>query len=447
LWRVSSAGGKPEDIIKLDQASGEITQRWPQVLPGSQTVLFLSSPTANNYDDANIVVQSLRTGARKTVQRGGFYPHFVSSGHLLYVHQGTLFAAPFDLARLEVIGQPVPVLESVSSSFGNGSAQFAFSRNGTVVYLSGGDSAVGTAISWMDSSGKTQPLRSVTATYLNPSFSPDGHRIAFEMVDQQYDVWVYEWERDTMSRLTFDAIQDIHPVWTPDGRRIAFGSQRADRATFNMYWMKADGTEEPQRLLESKNVQFPGSWHPSGKFLAFTEISAKTNNDIMILPFEGNEATGFKPGKPTEFLATFFQEYDPAFSPDGRWIAYRSNETGSYEVYVRPFPGPGGKWQVSTAGGYFPTWSRNGNELFYRTQDSRIMVVTYKSAGDIFQTDKPRLWSEGQFTDRANSRNFDLHPDGRRFAVLNAPLQAQTKFDKVTFVFNFFDELRRIAPR
>jgi len=441
LFRVSSVGGTPEELTKLDGTTKEITHRWPQVLPGSKAVLFISSAISNTYDEANITVESVGTHERKILQHG-FYPHFVSSGHLVYVHQGTVFAVPFDSGRLAITGQSVPILESVMSTTANGASQFAFSQAGSIVYLTG-EANNGTTISWLDSSGKTQPLRSAVATYLNPRFSPDGRRIAFEITEQQYDVWIYEWERDTMSRLTTDVTQDSSPVWTPDGRRIAFASQRGDKSTFNIYWQKADGTGDAQRLTESKNVQQPMSWHPSGKYLAFVETTPQTNNDVMILPIEGDEASGWKPGKPTPFLATFFQEWDPAFSPDGRWIAYRSNESGSNEVYVRPFPDPGGRWQISTAGGLMPTWSRNGKELFYRTADSKIMVITYQADGDVFRADKPRLWSDVPFVDRNNNRNFDLHPDGRRFAIF--PSQVQNKLDKVTIAFNFFEELRRVS--
>ena len=167
----------------------------------------------------------------------------------------------------------------------------------------------------------------------------------------------------------------------------------------------------------------------------------------MILPMSGDESTGWTPGKPTAFLGGSGQQYAPAFSPDGRWLAYTSTESTQDEVYVRPFPGPGSKWQISTTGGMFPTWSKNGKELFYRTLDSRIMVASYKIEGDTFHSDKPHLWSEGQFTNRSLNRNFDLHPDGQRFAVLKTPdSPAKTKLDTVTLIFNFFDELRRIAP-
>jgi Tol biopolymer transport system component len=288
----------------------------------------------------------------------------------------------------------------------------------------------------------------VPARYSTPRFSPDGSRLAVQIEDgKQSDVWVYEWERDILARLTFDTGNNVAPLWTPDGRRIAFGSDQATKGTPNIYWKRADGSGDVQRLTESKNPQFPRSWHPTGRFLAFMEISPQTGLDIMILPMEGDEISGWKPGKSTAFLNGLFREEYPAFSPDGRWLAYTFTESGSENVYVRPFPGPGGRWQISSGGGTFPTWSRNGKELFFRTEDQKIMVAAYTVVGDSFRADRPQLWSEGQFTDRGPRRNFDLHPDGKRFAVLKAAeTQAEARRDKVVFIFNFFDELRRLAP-
>jgi serine/threonine-protein kinase len=167
----------------------------------------------------------------------------------------------------------------------------------------------------------------------------------------------------------------------------------------------------------------------------------------MTLEVEGDEKSGWKVGEPKPFLNSPFAETVPAFSPDGRWLAYCSNESGNFEVYVRPFPGPGGKWQISTAGGDWPKWSQNGKELFYRTADNKIMVATYVTSGDSFHADKPQLWSPGQFNTSGTARNFDLHPDGKRFAVLKAGVTGEVpKVDKVSFIFNFFDELRRKVP-
>jgi serine/threonine-protein kinase len=212
--------------------------------------------------------------------------------------------------------------------------------------------------------------------------------------------------------------------------------------------MRADGAGDPQRLTEGKNSQYARSWRPDGKVLAFRQLNSSAYSDIMTVPVEGNEKSGWKPGEPKPFVKGAFSEGGPAFSPDGNWLAYQSNESGVFEVYVRPFPGPGGKWQVSTGGGLYPMWSRNGKELFYRTEESKIMVLTYTASGDSFHADKPQLWSPGQFTERGfGNYNFDLHPDGKRFAVLKAPGAEQTAgVNKVSFIFNFFDELRSKVP-
>ena len=304
----------------------------------------------------------------------------------------------------------------------------------------------------MDREGKATSLRATPANWANPQFAPDGRRLAMNVNDgRQLDVWVYDWARDTPSRFTFDPADDSFPVWTPDGRRIAFASTRADKSAMNLYWQRADGAGEIQRLTESKNNQTLTSWHPSGKFLAFHETSPRTTTgqDLMILPMEGDEASGWKPGKPTVFLNSPFNEAWPVFSPDGRWLAYTSNESGRNEVYVRPFPGPGGKWQVSAGGGLLPRWSRTRHELLYETlqPDDRIMVASYMVERDSFRAEKPRLWADRRYGVRPTGWDFDLHPDGERVALEPVPdTPAAAKQDKVVFIFNFFDELRRLAP-
>jgi serine/threonine-protein kinase len=298
----------------------------------------------------------------------------------------------------------------------------------------------------MDSVGKFTPLRGTPGNYFNPAFSPDGKRLALDIVaGKSSDIWLYEWERDTLTRLTFGGANG-NPVWTPNGQRIVYSSQEKG-GTYSFWWIRADGSGDAQRLTESKSPQYARSWRPDGKVLAFHQLDPNTGWDIMTLPIEGDEKSGWKPGEPKAFLNSGFLEREPAFSPDGRWLAYHSNESGNFEVYVRPFPSQGGKWQISTGSGVAPKWSRNGKELFYRTMDSKIMVVTYTASGDSFRADKPQLWSPGQFTDRGSTYNFDLHPDGKRFAVLKAPGTEQTPaVNKVTFIFNFFDELRSKFP-
>ncbi len=447
LLRVSSAGGTPEALTKPDPTTGELTHRWPQALPGGETLLYTSHDRLATYEDASIVAHSLRDGTRKVVHRGGFYGRYLPSGHLAYIHEGTLFAAPFDLDRFEVRGQSVAAVEGVANSSGSAGAQFAFSSNGTLVYVPGGTFAVEAPIDWMDREGKKQHLRAVTADYRSLRFSPDGVRLALEVSDgKKSEIWVYEWARDTLSRLTFDTTDDGDPVWTPDGRRNVFASRRVDKTAPALYWQRADGTGEPERLTEVDSAQAPTSWHPSGRVLAFVVRHQQTNWDVMILDLEGDETSGLKARKPRAFVSSPFDEMQAAFCPDGRWLAYSSNESGGYEVYVRPFPGPGGTWQVSTGGGQHPTWSSKRPELLYRTMDPQIMVARYTVEGSSFRADKPQLWSPGRFAFRPTWRNFDLHPDGHRVAVLGGLPEQAERQDRVVLIFNFSEALRRLAP-
>jgi serine/threonine-protein kinase len=452
LFRVSAAGGTPAELSQLDSSAGEFTHRWPQVLPGGKALLFTEqSYFAADFDDANIMVQSLVTGQRRIVQRGGTLGRYLSGGYLVYLHSGTLFAAPFDLERLEVTGSPVPAVEGVRGEALNGSAQFASSENGTLLYLPGQDISLQSIISWIDRDGKVTPLRNVTGQYEDIRLSPDGRRLAITQRDaNSFDIWVYECQRDTVSRFTFGEVENFRPVWTPDGLRLAFASSRAKRGVANIYWQRADGTGEVQRLTENNNRQWPSSWHPDGKLLAFTEQNPQTGRDVMILPLEGNEAAGWKPGKPFVFLNSPSNEGMAQFSPDGRWIAYASDESGRFEVYVRPFPGPGGKWLISTKGGLYPAWSPKGKELFYvEYSDSKIMVADYTLSGGAFKADKPRPWSSASVPLLQSGKPpFDVSPDGKRLAALLRPPEAQQTAieDHLTFLFNFTDELRRLVP-
>jgi eukaryotic-like serine/threonine-protein kinase len=440
LYKVSSAGGAPQPLTTLDQQAGEVTERWPQLLPGGKVVLFTSNTHGGNYEDADIMVYSISSRQRKTVLHGGFYGRYLPTGHVAYMHEGTLFAVPFELRRLEVTGPPVPILDGVSASPGDASAQFSFSESGNMVYVAGRGGFQIVSIYWMDRQGKFTPLRETPGDYYSPAFSPDGKRLALAINDgKRSDIWVYEWAHDTLTRLTFSG-NNFYPIWTPDGQRITYSSFEKP-GVGDLYWTRADGTGGTLRLTETKNRKFPASWHPNGKLLAFDQVSGATLNTFT-MTIDGNEKLGWKPGEAKPLWSSSFQEAESSFSPDGRWLAYISNETGDFEVYVRPFPGPGGKWQISSGGAHFPKWSGNGKELFYRTQDNKIMVATYTASGDSFRPDKPQLWSPGQFSERLGEGNFDLSPDGKRVVVLKAPASESTA-GKVTFIFNFFDELRR----
>jgi serine/threonine-protein kinase len=445
LSRVSSSGGPTEILTRPDAGAGEVTHRWPQALPGGKAVLFTAHRSVGGYEDASIVVQGLPQGPRKVVVQGGYHGRYLRSGHVVYMHEGTLFAVPFDLARLEVTGAAVPVIDELVGFAFTAGAQFAFSNSGTLVYLPG-HSAPMLSIQWLDRTGKRSMLRASAAIYRNLRLSPDGTKLVTAVFDgKSSDIWMYEWGRDTMSKLTFDATSGSYPVWAPNGRGIVYTSLRGGQPG-NLYWQRTDGTASAQPLTRSKDFQIATSWHPSGRYLAFQEFNQQANLDIMILPIEGDEASGLKPGQPTPFLNSPFNEGAAAFSPNGRWLAYSSNESGRVEVYVRPFPGPGGKWQISSEGGSYPTWSRNGRELFYETLGQRLLVASYEEREGSFRADKPRPWSETRLPDLSGFWTFDLHPDGQRLAVLQEVAEPGGKPAEVVLFENFFGELRRLAP-
>jgi len=432
LSRIPSAGGSPTHVTEL--LYGEATHRWPQVLPGGKAVLFTANTGIAGFDGANLEVMSLADHHRKTLLRSGTFGRYLPSGHLIYVNRGTLFAVPFDLDRLEVRGTPAPVLDQVGYSAGNGFAQLDFSQTGTLVYRSGGGGGGLVTVQWLDAAGRTQPLLPKPDSYSHPSLSPDGNRLGIATTD----IWVYDWQRDTMTRLTFGPTASQFPVWSPDGLYIVF------QAAGGIFWTRSDGAGKPQPLTQSKNVQVPWSFTVDGKRLAFNELTPENQYDIWTVPLD-SDGVGLRAGKPEPFLQTPFDERHASFSPDGRWLAYASNESGSYQVYVRAFPDKGGKWQISNNGGLYPLFSRNGRELFYRTQDNQIMVASFRLKGDSFVADKPRVWSERRIADLGLTANYDPAPDGKRIAALMpaGTEQGQEAQNHVTFLENFFDEVRR----
>jgi dipeptidyl aminopeptidase/acylaminoacyl peptidase len=284
LSRISSSGGLVQLVTQLKPERSDLAHLWPQVLPGAEAVLFTALSTNADIPDATIDVQSLRTGERKTLVREGYYGRYVPSGHLLYMRGRTLYAAPMDAKRLALTGPAVPVVENIAISSSSGSAQMDFSRSGTLIYVRRKPGSK--TLMWLDSTGQTQPLRAAGAEY-NPAvrLSPDGKRLALAVVgSDSVDVWVYDWERDTMTRLTFGSYAWF-PVWSPDGKHIAFMSAKHGGAP-NLYYVRADGVGEAVRLTESKKRQIPYSFSPDGKRLAFFEFDPQTQADIWTLPLE-----------------------------------------------------------------------------------------------------------------------------------------------------------------
>ena len=436
LSLISSEGGRAETITSLDLEKGETTHRWPYILPGSKAVLFTNCLTYGHYDEADIDIITLKDRRIKTVlPHAGSYARYLPSGHLVYVSKGTAFAAPFDADRLMVTGSPVRLWE-VGGNPNLGFGQLDFSRNGILVYRTGGAETL-RMMQWLDAGGKTEPIGLEPAYYMMPRLSPDGRRVAYtESQGSSQDIWTYDLERGIKSRLTNS--KNAYPVWSPDGRFLVF------QGLGGLFWTRADGSGQPQPLTRSKAMQLPFSFSPAPPQLALAEQTPGSNGEIRIVATE-DRAGQLHAGESRMFLKTAIGQTFPIFSPDGRWLAYADAVGGQYEVYVRAFPDNGSQVQISNAGGVSPRWSSNGHELFYRTEDQRIMMVSYAVKGNSFVPEKPRLWFARPLANTGLAINFDLTPDGKRvLAIMPAqssePREAQSH---VTLLMNFFDEVRR----
>jgi serine/threonine-protein kinase len=435
LSLVPSGGGNAVPIT--EPSPGEDSHRWPQILPGGKIVLFTVSTASINYDEAEIAVLSLKDRQRKTVlEHAGMYPRYLPSGHLVYVTKGTLLAVPFDLNRLEVAGAATR-LEEVSTNTIRGFAQTDFSPSGIFVFRTGATEGLST-VHWLDSAGKTESVGLDAARFVYPRVSPDGRRLAYVVTEGSgADLWIYDWQRSIKTRLTNGRVT-WNPIWSPDGQFVAFGSAAG------IFCAQADGAGKIQQLTQSKNRQAPNSFGPDGKRLVFSELISGAKGEIRILPVEIGSGK-VRSGEPQSFVKTSSILNLAAFCPDGRWLAYANAEGGPYEVYVRAFPDRGTQVQVSNAGGTMPAWSRNGHELFYRTEDQRIMVASYTVKGESFIPDKPRVWFGKRLANVGLAVNLDVAPDGKRFIVLMPaegpePREAQSHLILLT---NFFDEVRR----
>ena len=443
LSQVSSAGGTPTSVTELQ--GEEKTHRWPQILPGGKAILFTAQNSTVGFDDGNIEVMTLADHHRKTLQRRGTFGRYLGvsggKGYLTYVNRGTLFAVPFDLEKLETSGSPVPVLQQVSYSPMFGSAKLSFSRTGTFLYRSREIDFSRVSIQWLDADGRTQPLMDKPGLFVNPHLSPDAQRLAVVNNDEMSGVWIYDIRRDTMAPLTGERNAG-QPVWTPDGEYIVY------RGVTGISCARADGGGKAQSLTESKESQYPTAFSPDGKRLVFHQMGPQ-GFDIWILPVEHDE-NGLKAGKAELFLHTTNGGRDAHFSPDGRWIAYSSSESGSPQVYVSGFPDTGRHWQVSSNGGLSPIFSRNGKQLFYfDVLDDQIMVASYAVKGDSLVVEKPQVWSRQNVAlalSGAVGAQYDVAPDGKRMVVSTYASSTQHGAGHVIFLENFINELQRKVP-
>jgi len=444
LSQVSASGGTPQPLTKLDLAKGEFSHYWPQVLPGGKAVLFSIEGVEGmfNLDPARIEVQDVGTGERKILVQGGGYGRYLPSGHLAYVQSGTLMVAPFDLNRLEMTGPGVPVVEGIrqGSFFDGRGAQFSVSEQGSLIYISGSLRAAERNLLWVDRRGMEQPIAAPSRPYFFPRLSPDGQQVAVLI---EGSIWIYHIPRGTLSRLTFEG-SNGWLLWSPDGKRIAYNSARGGKAS-NLFWKPADGSGMEERLTTSEQPQFSHSFSPDGQLIAFVETNPSGDLDIWTLPVPGDpSASSGQARKPGLFFRTPFNERGPKFSPDGRWLAYSSDETSRLEIYVQPFPGPGGKVQISTDGGIEPLWARNG-ELFYRNGD-RMMAVETRTQ-PTFTTGTPRLIFEGLYDQiGGGNTNYDVTADGQRFVMVKPAGQEAAAPTQIHVVLNWFEELKRRVP-
>jgi serine/threonine-protein kinase len=441
LLRAPADGGAATEILKL--GGGELFYAMPQLLPGGRHVLMTVYGTPPNVDRATIDVVSLTDNSRKTIARGGTSARYLPSGHVVYTNRNTMFAIPFDVEALETRGTPVPVLNDVAYDLAAGLAQYDVSRDGTLVYRGGSVSGGALAIvQSVDENGRSTVLYSKPSNHATPPrIAPDGTRIAMVLREgAAQDVWVYDTQRGASTRLTFGEAAFVSPAWSPDGKFLAIGSIGG-----GIFWARADGGGRAERLIPSmdKSIVFPMSFTSDGSRLLYYEVVGTPQ--IFTVPLDLSE--GVKAGKPERYLSSQFADTLPAFSRDGRWIVYQSNDAGRDEIYVRPFPlsasGQGGKWQISTGGGRSPQWSPNGREILYQSAD-QVMSVEYTVRGDTFVPGKPRVWLNKSDAVAA----FDLAPDGKHVVVLTPATGGDSARPEhsVMFLQNFFDELRRRVP-
>jgi len=438
LLRVPAAGGAPQTVTQLQADQGEGAHRWPDILPGGQAVLFTVAGGAGDLSASRIAVLDLNTG-RHRILLDGSHPRFLPTGHIVFVRPDSLWAVPFDPVRLELSGSPAPLLEDLQVNPG-GLANYAVAEDGSLVYLPRTEGFERRLV-WVDRKGALEPLGAPARGYEEPRLSPDGHRLAVTINEENRDIWIFELARQTLTRLTFDPLIDEAPAWSPDGKWVAFARVRTGNDTLLRKLADSSGMEE--ELVKVEGRSRPASWSPDGKVLAF-DMDPPGTRDIWLLPLEENP--GQARGRvATAFIRTPFAESDAKFSPDGLWIAYASNESGQNEVYVQPYPGPGGKWQISSGGGEQPVWARNGRELFYRNGD-RMMVVDVTTQ-PTFAAGSPKVLFEGQYwTPGPQSlAQYDVSPDGQRFLMIQ-PVEREGGPGQIHVVLNWFEELKRRVP-
>jgi serine/threonine-protein kinase len=422
IWKVPSSGGTPEAVTMLDRAKGEVDHLWPFALPNEDVLLYTvwNGPGRN---EQQIVAQRLDTGERRVLIQGAATARYLPSGHLVYTRAGTLLAVAFDADRLAVSNPPLPILNDIrESTLG---ADYDVSSAGSIVYVSQPPGALDRKPVWVDRKGDAQALPGLSpAYYQNPRLSPDGTKAAFMVTGSLIDIWVYDLVRTTFARITSGGSSQF-PVWSPDGNHIVYRATRD--GSRNLFWRPAYGTGTENRLTDGDKIQAPWSWSSDGT------LAIQEGERIFFLPW--NEPRNAAPFS----TAPSYNQTKPRFSPDGKFLAYVSNESGRQEVYVESYRGSKKKWQVSTDGGHEAVWAHSGRELFYRNGE-KMMVIDIRP-GPVFSA--PRLLFAGRNYVRGEpSLDFDVSPDDQRFLMIQSP-ETESTPTSINVILNFDQDLKR----
>jgi serine/threonine-protein kinase len=447
LSKAMAAGGKAEPLTEPAAGTDERSHRWPAPLPGGKAVLFMTQRRGQDYDDADIEVADVATGQRKVVLHGGSYPRYAPGGALLFVRENVLFAAPFDVQKLMVTGPARRVLEGIQASTADqegsdGSAQYSLSAKGTLVYR---ESEIQSRVSetqfvWVDRAGKETPAFKEPMRVSIFNISPDGTRVAMEArTDKGVGVWIRDLQRGATSPLGADGDGSVAPVWSPDGLRL-LRSWRPRDGERTLRINSVDGAGAEITIPSLTTAQGPTGWSPDGKTLLVNYFSDRTAEDFGKLPLDQG-------GKFEPVVATPGYDGGAQFSPDGRWIAYYSDGSGSQEIYVTPFPGPGPRLQVSTSGGGQVRWSRDGREIYFVEQlsgEAHLAVVSVQESGGSLHIGSPRIFYEGWLGGHPARPVYDVVPGGKRLLAIKRERQGSGEdTSHVVLVFGWLEELNR----
>jgi eukaryotic-like serine/threonine-protein kinase len=441
LLAVPQGGGEPRVLTRPDNKRGEADHWYPFLLPDGRVLMTIFRGSGGGIDDNQIVLADVSTGAHTTLINGGSQAEFVEPGYLVYAAAGTMRAVRFDRGKHEATSDPVPVVERVLT-FASGVADFAVSRVGTLVYVPGsGVRSSPRSLVWVDRKGREEPIDASLRQYDMPRVSPDGTRVALQITDPAGDIWIWDLARHTLTPLArIPGVQNL-PVWTPDSRRIIFNS--TESGPRNVFSMPADGTGVAERLTTSDNNQFPFSTSPDGTRLVIGEVASQTQADVRVMALDGAPPAS---GRRSEILVqTPSREYGGQISPDGRWLAYQSDESGQFEIYVRPFPDVNGdRVQISTAGGTRARWARSGRELFYLDSDDVLTAVAVNTSGERFSAGKPARVFERRYYSGFPLGSYDVSPDGQRFLMIkeDQPSADSAPEDRVVVVLNWLEDLK-----